>query len=144
MVNNGSTKYDHDLDGTLTQMAGCEAKFRNVDYETYLSVRYQDDVLTVSTNIENRNEWKPCLQVNGVRLPTGYYFGASAETGDLSDNHDIQSFKFYEITSTNVSVFVLGGSIVLSIVDCLVEFGARKTLQLNFIECLLAFGDNAL
>lgn len=101
MVNNGSLHYDHDKDGTLTQLAGCEAKFRNVEHDTYLSVRYQDEVLTVSTNIENRNEWKQCFQVSGVRLPTGYYFGASAETGDLSDNHDILSYKFYEITPTS-------------------------------------------
>lgn len=103
MVNNGSLSYDHDRDGTLTQLAGCEAKFRNVAHETFLSIRYQDNVLTVSTDIDNRNEWKQCFQVSGVLLPTGYFFGASAETGDLSDNHDIQSFKFYEITPTNVS-----------------------------------------
>ncbi len=28
-----------------------------------------------------------------VRLPLGYYFGLSAATGDLADNHDIVSFK---------------------------------------------------
>uniref|UniRef100_A0A3B3ZWF3 L-type lectin-like domain-containing protein n=1 Tax=Periophthalmus magnuspinnatus TaxID=409849 RepID=A0A3B3ZWF3_9GOBI len=32
-----------------------------------------------------------------VRLPTGYYFGASAATGDLSDNHDIISMKLYQL-----------------------------------------------
>ena len=30
-------------------------------------------------------------------LPTGYYFGASATTGDLSDNHDIIAIKMYEL-----------------------------------------------
>lgn len=102
MVNNGSLTYDHDKDGTLTQLAGCEAKFRNIDYDTYLSIRYESDVLTVSTDIENKGQWKQCFSAAGVKLPTGYYFGASAETGDLSDNHDVFSFKFYEITPTNV------------------------------------------
>ncbi|KAB0405896.1 hypothetical protein E2I00_015950, partial [Balaenoptera physalus] len=32
------------------------------------------------------NEWKNCIDITGVRLPTGYYFGASAGTGDLSGN----------------------------------------------------------
>ena len=32
-----------------------------------------------------------------MRLPTGYYFGMSATTGDLSDNHDIVSIKTYEL-----------------------------------------------
>lgn len=104
MVNNGSLTYDHDRDGTLTQLAGCEAKFRNLEYDTHLSIRYENDVLTVSTDIENKGTWKQCFSAAGVKLPTGYFFGASAETGDLSDNHDIFSFKLYEITPTNVSV----------------------------------------
>ena len=32
----------------------------------------------VSIDIDNQNEWKECLKVTGVRLPTGYFFGASA------------------------------------------------------------------
>ncbi|XP_025834510.1 VIP36-like protein [Agrilus planipennis] len=47
MINNGTLHYDHDRDGTHTQLAGCEAKFRNVDYDTYISVKYEHDVLTV-------------------------------------------------------------------------------------------------
>jgi len=38
----------------------------------------------VSIDINGENSWKPCFTVDGVRLPTGYYFGASATTGDLS------------------------------------------------------------
>lgn len=103
MVNNGTLTYDHDRDGTLTQLAGCETKIRNIDHDTLISIRYEEDVLTVATDIENRNDWKNCFTSTGVRLPTGYYFGASAETGDLSDNHDLVGFKFYEISPTNVS-----------------------------------------
>lgn len=102
MVNNGSLSYDHDRDGTHTQLAGCEAKFRNLDYDTYLSIKYENDVLTVATDVENKNQWKQCFSAAGVRLPTGYYFGISAETGDLSDNHDMFTYKFYEINPTDV------------------------------------------
>lgn len=97
MVNNGSLHYDHDRDGTHTQLAGCEAKFRNLDHDTHIAVRYERDVLTVSTDIENKAAWKPCLSVEGVRLPTGYYFGMTAATGDLSDNHDVLSVRLYEL-----------------------------------------------
>ena len=38
----------------------------------------------VMTDLEDKNEWKNCIDITGVRLPTGYYFGASAVTGDLS------------------------------------------------------------
>lgn len=41
-------------------------------------------MLQVMTDLEDKNEWKNCIDVTGVRLPTGYYFGASAGTGDLS------------------------------------------------------------
>ena len=36
------------------------------------------------TDVEGKSEWKPCLDVDGVRLPTGYFFGASAATGQLA------------------------------------------------------------
>lgn len=41
-------------------------------------------MLQVMTDVEDKNEWKNCFDVAGVRLPTGYFFGASAGTGDLS------------------------------------------------------------
>lgn len=97
MVNNGTLSYDHDRDGTLTQIAGCEAKLRNLEYDTHVSIKYHQEILTVMTDIENKGQWKLCFESKNVQLPTGYYFGASATTGDLSDNHDILSFKFYEL-----------------------------------------------
>ncbi|CAG9862366.1 unnamed protein product [Phyllotreta striolata] len=101
MVNNGSLSYDHDRDGTHTQLAGCEAKFRNFDHDTHISVKYERDVLTVSTDLENKAAWKECFQVKEVRLPTGYYIGVSATTGDLSDNHDVMSVRFFELDLDN-------------------------------------------
>ena len=49
-VNNGTLVYDHDRDGTLTQLAGCEAKLRNLQHDTYVSIRYENDVLTGNYN----------------------------------------------------------------------------------------------
>lgn len=46
MINNGTLHYDHDRDGTHTQLAGCEAKFRNLDYDTHISIKYERDTLT--------------------------------------------------------------------------------------------------
>jgi mannose-binding lectin 2 len=107
MVNNGSLHYDHDKDGTNTELAGCEAPFRNKDYDTFVAVRYHNYKLTVSTDIDNKNEWKECFSVDGVRLPTRYYFGFSAATGDLSDNHDIISVKVYNLESERkVNVYI--------------------------------------
>jgi len=104
MVNNGSLTYDHDRDGTHTMLGGCEVKFRNMQHETWIAIRYENDRLTVSHDLANKRAWAPCVSIEGVKLPTGYYFGMSATTGDLSDNHDIVSIKTYELdTPASVS-----------------------------------------
>uniref|UniRef100_A0A1I7YI54 L-type lectin-like domain-containing protein n=2 Tax=Steinernema glaseri TaxID=37863 RepID=A0A1I7YI54_9BILA len=100
MVANGSSHYDHDRDGTHTQLGGegtgCEAKFRNKDHETQILIQYVGNTLAIFTDITGEGTWKECLSVDGVHLPTGYYIGMSAATGDLSDNHDITSVKMFE------------------------------------------------
>ena len=104
MINNGSLHYDHDRDGTHTTIGGCEVKFRNFNHDTHIAIRYENDVLTgkasrfdtsikmskyftvtfsVSHDLDNRRAWTPCFSVSGVKLPTGYYFGASAATGTV-------------------------------------------------------------
>ncbi|KAH0956312.1 hypothetical protein HN011_008084 [Eciton burchellii] len=101
MVNNGSLHYDHDRDGTHTQLSGCEAKFRNVEYDTHIAIKYERNILSVFTDISNKMAWKECFIVDEIRLPTGYYIGISGTTGDLSDNHDILSIRLFELDSND-------------------------------------------
>uniref|UniRef100_A0A8R1DXR2 L-type lectin-like domain-containing protein n=1 Tax=Caenorhabditis japonica TaxID=281687 RepID=A0A8R1DXR2_CAEJA len=100
MVSNGSLHYDHDKDGTHTQLGGenvgCTSKFRNKDHDTQILIRYVGDTLSIFTDVENKAVWNLCMSVNNVQLPTGYYFGMSAATGDLSDAHDVVSVKMFE------------------------------------------------
>ncbi|KAL1137948.1 hypothetical protein AAG570_009643 [Ranatra chinensis] len=104
MVNNGTLHYDHDRDGTHTQLAGCEVKLRNLYYDTNILIRYERETLTVMTDLDNKADWKDCLSVSGVHLPTGYYFGVSAATGDLSDAHDIMSIRLLELDTPDATV----------------------------------------
>ena len=97
MVNNGSVSYDHERDGKGTMLGGCEVKFRNMQYETWIAIRYENDKLTISHDLHNKRAWAPCFSMEGVKLPTGYYFGMSATTGDLSDAHDVISIRTYEL-----------------------------------------------
>lgn len=46
MINNGSLHYDHDRDGTHTELAGCEVKARNLPTETHVLIRYTGNTLT--------------------------------------------------------------------------------------------------
>ncbi|XP_025941034.1 VIP36-like protein isoform X1 [Apteryx rowi] len=98
MVNNGSLTYDHDRDGRPTELGGCTAMVRNLNHDTFLVIRYVKRRLTVMIDIDGKHEWRDCIDVPGVRLPRGYYFGTSSVTGDLSDNHDIISLKLYQLT----------------------------------------------
>ncbi|XP_006625589.3 lectin, mannose-binding 2-like a isoform X1 [Lepisosteus oculatus] len=98
MVGNGTLSYDHERDGRPTELGGCTALVRNLNHDTFLVVRYVRRRLTVMIDIDGKQEWRDCLDIPGVRLPQGYFIGASAITGDLSDNHDLISLKLYQLT----------------------------------------------
>ncbi|XP_044293490.1 VIP36-like protein isoform X3 [Varanus komodoensis] len=98
MVSNGSLAYDHARDGRPTELGGCTAMVRNLQHDTFLVIRYVKRRLTVLLDIDGKNEWRDCVDIPGVHLPRGYYFGVSSVTGDLSDNHDIISLKLYQLT----------------------------------------------
>ncbi|KAJ8379833.1 hypothetical protein SKAU_G00006110 [Synaphobranchus kaupii] len=98
MVGNGSVKYDHERDGRPSELGGCTAILRNPSHDTFILVRYLQRRLTIMTDIDGKQDWRDCLDRPGVRLPQGYFFGASAITGDLSDNHDLISMKLYQLT----------------------------------------------
>lgn len=60
-------------------------------YNIYIFILYQLNFaayvcVQVMVDVDDKNEWKECIDIGGVRLPTGYFFGASAATGDLSGN----------------------------------------------------------
>lgn len=40
--------------------------------------------MQVSTDIDNEGKWKECFVVTGIKLPIGYYIGATAATGELA------------------------------------------------------------
>lgn len=98
MVNNGTLHYDHEQDGIHSELAGCECKFRGLEHEARVLVQYYNEELTIKTDIENTGIWRDCLSVKGVYLPSNYYFGLTAATGDLSDNHDILSIKMRQLS----------------------------------------------
>uniref|UniRef100_A0A914V4I8 L-type lectin-like domain-containing protein n=1 Tax=Plectus sambesii TaxID=2011161 RepID=A0A914V4I8_9BILA len=50
----------------------------------------------VWSDIRGQGVWEKCFSVGGVRLPTGYYIGMSAATGDLHDAHEVVSVRLFE------------------------------------------------
>ncbi|XP_040011132.1 lectin, mannose-binding 2-like b isoform X2 [Xiphias gladius] len=76
--------------GNMNQFIGL-----GIFVDTYPNADKSHDLMV---DVDGKQEWKHCVDITGLRLPTGYFFGASSATGDLSDNHDIISMKLYQLT----------------------------------------------
>lgn len=59
------------------------------------------------TNFKEGHSWDPCFVINDVDLPTGYYFGFTATTGDLAGLLDISIFIHSLLSFLPFSLFVL-------------------------------------
>ncbi|KAK1073104.1 hypothetical protein LTR12_004878 [Friedmanniomyces endolithicus] len=99
MVGDGQTSYDQANDGKANELAGCSVRgMRNSDFNTKARVTYfQDKQLIVDVMYKKEDEWTRCFEVSNVKLPSVTYLGFSAETGELSDNHDI-----YKVETKNL------------------------------------------
>ncbi|CAN9512796.1 unnamed protein product [Ophioblennius macclurei] len=97
MLGNGSVTYDHERDGRPSELGGCSAIVRNTLHDTFLLVRYAKNRLTLMVDVDGKQEWKDCVEINSLFLPGGYFLGVSSATGDLSDNHDLVSLKLYQL-----------------------------------------------
>ncbi|CAF0723714.1 unnamed protein product [Adineta ricciae] len=100
IVNNGTLHYNHDRDGTDISIAGCESSFRGRTTDTLVAIRYENNRLTVSTDVDGKNIWVVCFSIDNIHLPTNYYFGFTAATGQLSDNHDIISVRTFQLATS--------------------------------------------
>lgn len=69
--------------------------FRNKPFATRARIEYYQGVLTVLFNngmTANTEEYEMCLRAENVVLPKNGYFGISAATGGLADDHDVFHF----------------------------------------------------
>lgn len=91
MLGDGQTSYDAAQDGKANELAGCSARgVRNADFPTRAKLTYfQDKQLTLELMYKNEDEWTKCFEIPDIKLPSVTYLGFSAETGELSDMHDI-------------------------------------------------------
>uniref|UniRef100_A0A915ERC1 L-type lectin-like domain-containing protein n=1 Tax=Ditylenchus dipsaci TaxID=166011 RepID=A0A915ERC1_9BILA len=75
MINDGTRSFDHQTDGSQQTLSGCQKDFRNKPFPVHVKVTYLNHVLTVMSG----------------------YFGVSAATGGLADDHDILDFSVYSL-----------------------------------------------
>jgi len=96
MFGDGKINYDKDNDGKGTELAGCSARgIRHATVPTKLKLTYfQDKQLKLELQYKTEGEWTLCFETNEPpAIPQIAYLGFSAETGELSDNHDIISVR---------------------------------------------------
>lgn len=96
MVGDGQTSYDKDTDGKNQEYAGCSARgLRHATIPTKLRLTYfQEKRLKLELQYKKEDDWVVCFDSEDPpALPQVVYLGFSAETGELSDNHDIVSIQ---------------------------------------------------
>lgn len=95
IVNDGSKIFDHANDGSTQQLAGCLRDFRNKPFATRARIEYYKNTLTLMFHngmTNNDQDYEMCFRIDNVMLPKNGYFGISAATGGLADDHDILHF----------------------------------------------------
>ncbi|KAH7162447.1 concanavalin A-like lectin/glucanase domain-containing protein [Dactylonectria estremocensis] len=94
MFGDGQTSYDKAHDGKSTELAGCSARgIRHASIPTKLRLTYfQDKQLKLELQYKDEEDWMQCFdKEEPPAIPNIAYVGFTAETGELSDNHDIIS-----------------------------------------------------
>ena len=92
MYNDGTKEYNAGDNGRALSVGSCGPNFRNQKYELY--VRYLSSQKRVEVRYKpdgSSGEPTECFSAS-VDLPVGYYFGMTAATGGLADNHDVYQF----------------------------------------------------
>lgn len=63
---------------------------RNAQIATKARLTYfQEQFLRLEIQYKAEDEWTMCFEIPNFKVPPVAYLGFSAETGELSDNHDI-------------------------------------------------------
>ncbi|KAF2015491.1 vesicular integral-membrane protein VIP36 precursor [Aaosphaeria arxii CBS 175.79] len=115
MNGDGKTTYDKDSDGKANEVAGCSARgVRNANIPTKARFTYfADEGLKLDLQYKAEDEWTECFNIANFKVPPVAYLGFSAETGELSDNHDIVYVSTKNLykhnTGTNAAGAAAGG-----------------------------------
>ncbi|XP_061657994.1 protein ERGIC-53 [Syngnathoides biaculeatus] len=99
--NNGKLVYDHKRDGSTQALGTCLRDFRNKPYPVRAKVTYYKQTLTVMINngfTPDKDDFEFCTKVDNMIIPAEGFFGVSAATGGLADDHDVLSFLLFQLT----------------------------------------------
>uniref|UniRef100_A0A8C6KC61 Lectin, mannose-binding, 1 n=1 Tax=Nothobranchius furzeri TaxID=105023 RepID=A0A8C6KC61_NOTFU len=99
--NNGKLVYDHQNDGSTQALGTCLRDFRNKPYPIRAKITYYRKTLTVMINngfTPDKEDYEFCTKVENMIIPSEGFFGISAATGGLADDHDVLSFLLFRLS----------------------------------------------
>ncbi|XP_046403446.1 protein ERGIC-53 [Ischnura elegans] len=102
ILNDGTREFDHQNDGSTQLLAGCLRDFRNKPFPTRAKIEYYHNTLMVLFHngmTNNEQDFEVCFRSENVFLPKNGFFGVTAATGGLADDHDVLKFLTYSLHS---------------------------------------------
>uniref|UniRef100_A0A915KKI4 L-type lectin-like domain-containing protein n=1 Tax=Romanomermis culicivorax TaxID=13658 RepID=A0A915KKI4_ROMCU len=99
MINDGTRRYDQSKDGAENIVAKCQKDFRNKPYPVKARIEYLKNTITVLVHNGNtaNDQFDMCFKAENIFLPKSGYFGLSAATGGLADDHDVTAFEVWSL-----------------------------------------------
>lgn len=92
-------------------LGSCHRDFRNRPYPFRARITYWGQRLRVSVNsgLTPRDPDEVCIDVGPLLLAPGGFFGVSAATSTLADDHDVLSFLTFSLSEPGPEVMPVQG-----------------------------------
>eukprot|EP00672_Neobodo_designis_P011401 CAMPEP_0174867024 /NCGR_PEP_ID=MMETSP1114-20130205/63218_1 /TAXON_ID=312471 /ORGANISM="Neobodo designis, Strain CCAP 1951/1" /LENGTH=315 /DNA_ID=CAMNT_0016102199 /DNA_START=38 /DNA_END=982 /DNA_ORIENTATION=+ len=90
----GEMALDPATDYADAKVGGCTFDYRNSGKGNvvHAAVEYDGVRKQLTVKLATANNDMTCATVDNLELPAGYYFGLTAHTGEVADNHDVHWF----------------------------------------------------
>ncbi|XP_003944825.2 LOW QUALITY PROTEIN: protein ERGIC-53-like [Saimiri boliviensis] len=99
LASDGHTHSEQPGDGAGQVLGSCHRDFRNRPHPFRARITYWGQRLRVFLNsgLTPRDPYEVCVDVGPLRLVPGGFFGVSAATSTLADDHDVLSFLTFSL-----------------------------------------------
>ncbi|KAJ3438672.1 vesicular mannose-binding lectin [Anaeramoeba flamelloides] len=101
MIGGGKKESNQRTNGANIISDACKIKMRNEGLRK-IRVVYSNNQIQVFYDLDKNNHWAECSTISDINLPTGFYFGFSAETKENIDNHRLRTFFVQDL---NISTY---------------------------------------
>ncbi|XP_078717982.1 protein ERGIC-53-like [Lampetra fluviatilis] len=101
VANNGSVAFAQGSDASAQALASCRRDFRNKPHPVRVRVSLHAGSLEVhlTSGFTAEEDFELCATVGDLSLPPAGFFGVSASTGGVPDDHDVLSFLTYSLSA---------------------------------------------